>query len=262
MGRVQGNDRSVCGRGGAALRRRPFRAGARHPERCPRGPGRRPGPARTGSCVDAKEIVYDNDSNTVSAVGDVQLNYKGRTLQADRVIYDRNTGRVYAEGNARLTEADGTVITGDRFELTDDFKSGFIDSLRVVQQTTDQRPARSRPASRRRAPSAPRARPPIFERGTYTACEPCKDNPEKPPLWQVKAARIIHNNSERTIYYENATLELAGIPIAYLPYFWSPDPTVQAQDRLPGAALHRLERPRLRASRRPVLLGDRARTTT
>ncbi len=116
--------------------------------------------ARTGQdrlLVDAKEIVYNNDKNTVSASGDVQLNYQGRTLQADRVTYDRNTGRVYAEGNARLTDATGAVITGDRFELTDDFNSGFIDSLRVVQTTTDQG-RRSRPAFRRRGPSAPRAR--------------------------------------------------------------------------------------------------------
>lgn len=176
--------------------------------------------------VDAKEIVYDNDKNTVSANGDVQLNYKGRTLQADKVIYDRNTGRVYASGNARLTESDGTVVTGERFELTDDFKSGFIDSLRVTSPTTDQR---GPVTARFSAPRAERAEGEVttFERGTYTACEPCKEHPERPPLWQVKAARIIHNNSERTIYYENATLELAGIPVAYLPYFWSPDPTVK-----------------------------------
>jgi LPS-assembly protein len=176
--------------------------------------------------VDANEIVYDNDRNTVSAVGDVQLNYQGRTLQADRVTYNRNTGRVYAEGNARLTDANGSVITGERFELTDDFKSGFIDSLRVVQTTVDE----GRPVTTRfSAPRAERAEgeTTIFERGTYTACEPCKDNPERPPLWQVRAARIIHNNSERTIYYENATLEIAGIPVAYLPYFWTPDPTVK-----------------------------------
>src|SRR5690606_33654658 len=37
----------------------------------------------------------------------------------------------------------------------------------------------------------------------------------------------IHNNSEQTIYYEDATLEFFGLPIAYLPYFWSPDPTVK-----------------------------------
>ena len=57
--------------------------------------------------VEAKEVVYDNDRNTVSASGDVELHYQGRTLQADRVLYDRNTGRVFAEGYARLTEADG-----------------------------------------------------------------------------------------------------------------------------------------------------------
>ena len=39
-------------------------------------------------------------------------------------------------------------------------------------------------------------------RDSYTACEPCKDNPERPPLWQVRAARIIHKKSEQTIYYE------------------------------------------------------------
>ena len=87
--------------------------------------------------VDAKEIVYDNDRNTIAAAGDVQMNYQGRTLQADRVTYDRNTGRVFAEGNARLTDSTGAVITGDRFELTDDFKNGFIDSLRVVQTTVE-----------------------------------------------------------------------------------------------------------------------------
>lgn len=176
--------------------------------------------------VDAKEIVYNNDKNTIAAAGDVQMNYQGKTLQADRVTYDRNTGRVYAEGNARLTDASGAVITGDRFELTDDFKNGFIDSLRVVQATTDERgPLTTRFSS----PRAERAEgeTTVFERGTYTACEPCKNNPEKPPLWQVRAAKIIHNNSEQTIYYEDATLEILGLPVAYLPYFWTPDPTVK-----------------------------------
>ncbi|WP_441998156.1 LPS-assembly protein LptD [Microvirga sp. 2TAF3] len=189
------------------------------------------GQAQSGSgtdrlLVDAKEIIYNNDKNTISASGDVQLNYQGRTLQADRVTYDRNTGRVYAEGNARLTDEKGGVTTGSRFELTDDFKNGFIDSLRVVQTTIDNgRPVTTRFSSPRAERSEGETT--VFERGTYTACEPCKEHPEKPPLWQVKAAKIIHNNSEQTIYYEDATLEIYGIPVAYLPYFWTPDPTVK-----------------------------------
>ncbi|BAQ47841.1 MULTISPECIES: LPS-assembly protein LptD [Methylobacterium] len=186
----------------------------------------KPGAGGERLLVEAKELVYDNDKNTVSAVGNAELHYGPRTLLADRVRYDRNTGRVFAEGNVRLTDETGSVVTGDKMELTDDFKSGFIDSLRV-QQTIEQR---GRPARVRF--SAPRAEriageTTTFEYGTYTACEPCKDHPERPPLWQVKAARIIHNNEERRIYYEDSYLEVAGIPIAYLPYFYSPDPTVR-----------------------------------
>ena len=176
--------------------------------------------------VEANTIVYNNDKNTVAASGDVELNYSGRTLQADHVIYDRNTGRVFAEGNVRLTEAGGTVTTGNRFELTDDFKSGFIDSLRVQQTVKDHN---VEVTTRFSAPRAERVEgdTTVFLRGTYTACEPCREHPERPPLWQVKAARIIHNNEERTIYYEDATVEFLGVPIAYVPYFWSPDPTVK-----------------------------------
>ncbi|TVR09001.1 MAG: LPS-assembly protein LptD [Salinarimonadaceae bacterium] len=176
--------------------------------------------------LEARELIYNNDNNTVTAVGDVEMYYGGRTLQADRVIYDQNTGRVFAEGNARLIDVDGTVATGDRFELTEDFRSGFIDSLRVEQTIVDQgRPTRARF-------SAPRAEridgeQTIFQRGSYTACDTCEKDPTKPPLWQVRAARVIHDNESRTIYYENASLEFLGVPVAYIPYFWSPDPTVK-----------------------------------
>ena len=169
--------------------------------------------------VDARELVYDNDKKTVAAVGDVQILYQGRTIEADRVVYDQGNKRVVAVGNARITEANGTVITGDKFNLTDDFRDGFIDSLRVVN------PDKTRF-------SAPRAERTdgetfVFDKGIYTACEPCKDNPERPPLWQVRAARIIHKKSEQTIYYEDARVEFAGIPMAYIPYMSGPDSTVK-----------------------------------
>jgi LPS-assembly protein len=174
--------------------------------------------------VDAREIVYNNDKNLVEARGDVQLYYQGRILEADRVTYDRNTKRVYAEGNAKLVEANGNTIYSDRFELTDDFKDGFIDSLRVVspdkQRITAARGERTDGETT------------VFERGTYTSCEACKDNPEKPPLWQIKAARIIAKNSEQMIYYEDARLEFFGLPLAYIPFFSAPDPTVTRKSGL------------------------------
>jgi LPS-assembly protein len=175
--------------------------------------------AQTGRLfVEAEEVVYDNDNNRVEARGNVQLYYGSRSLEANRVIYDRGTRRVFAQGNVKLTEANGQVTFAERFELTDDFRDGFIDSVRVRmpdgQRFSAQRGERAEGETT------------VFERGTYTSCEPCKDNPERPPLWQVKAARIISKNSEQMIYYENATLEFYGIPVAFIPFFSSPDPSV------------------------------------
>ncbi len=169
--------------------------------------------------VESRELVYDRDKNTVSAVGNVQLYYQGRVLEADKVLYDRNSSRVFAQGNAKLTEENGQIVYADRFELTDDFKDGFIDSLRV--ETTD-RTRFAAPRAERTGGDAT-----VFEKGTYTACEPCKDDPSKPPLWQVRSKRIIHRNEERTIYYEDSTLEFYGVPVAYIPYFSAPDNTVK-----------------------------------
>jgi LPS-assembly protein len=50
--------------------------------------------------LEANELVYDKDHNTVSAVGGVELYYKHRVLQADRVVYNRVTKRLFAEGHA------------------------------------------------------------------------------------------------------------------------------------------------------------------
>ncbi|MDB5650679.1 MAG: organic solvent tolerance protein, partial [Hyphomicrobiales bacterium] len=169
--------------------------------------------------VQAKELVYNSKANTVGAQGNVQLYYQGRVLEADKVTYDRNNSRVYAEGHARLTEADGTVAYADKFELTDDFKTGFIDSLKA--DTAEQTHMTAARAERIGGEAT------VLERGTYTACEACKEDPTKPPLWQIRAKRIIHQNSEQTIYYEDATFELFGMPIAYLPYFSTPDPSVK-----------------------------------
>jgi LPS-assembly protein len=182
------------------------------------------GSSRDRMLIEAREMVYNNDQNTVEARGSVQIFYQGRTLEADRVTYNRGTRRVFAEGNARLTESNGQVVTGSRFELTDDFKDGFIDTLRT------ENPDKSRFAAPRAERSA--GDTVSFDTGTYTACEPCKDNPEKPPLWQVRSKRIIHKGDEKTIYFEGSTLEFAGIPVGYMPYFWSPDSTVKRQTGL------------------------------
>jgi LPS-assembly protein len=169
--------------------------------------------------VRAEQINYDYSNERVSAVGNVQLYYGASTLEADRVIYDQKTKRLHAEGNVRLTAADGTVTHGEIMDLSDDYRDGFVDSLRIDA------PEQTRFAASRAERSSGNFT--VFHNGIYTACEPCQDDPTKPPKWQVKAARIIHDQGEKMMYFEDARLEFVGVPFAYMPYFSAPDPTVK-----------------------------------
>ncbi len=168
--------------------------------------------------LEANELVYDKDHNTVTAIGGVELYYKHRVLQADRVVYNRTTKRLYAEGRSKLTDEKGNVTYAKRFDITDDFAAGFAEGVETVgadkTRFTSPRVERSAGAVT------------VFDRGVYTACEPCKLHPERPPLWQVRAAKIIENQQTHVVYYEDAWLEVAGVPVAYIPYFSAPDPTV------------------------------------
>lgn len=169
--------------------------------------------------VQADEINYDNANNLIAAVGNVQLYYGGATIEAHRVVYNQKTKRLRAEGNVRLTEEDGKVTYGEIMDLADDYRDGFVDSLRV--ETPDRTRMAASQAERTDGNYT------VFHNGVYTACEECKTNPKKPPLWQVKAARIVHDQGEKMIYFEDARLEFFGRPLMYLPYFSTPDPTVK-----------------------------------
>jgi LPS-assembly protein len=178
-----------------------------------------PQPANQPMLVQATEIRYDYTNNTVSAVGNVQIYYNGATIEADEVTYDQKSKRLRAQGNVRLTEADGKITYGQVIDLTDDYRDGFVDSLRL--ETVDDTHFAAARADRSQGNFT------VMQSGVYTACEPCADNPKKPPLWQVQAARIVHDQSEKMLYFEDARIEFFGVPLAWVPFMSAPDPTVK-----------------------------------
>ncbi len=183
----------------------------------------RPKPPKTANdgqmLVQAVEVDYDYNNSRVSAVGNVQMFYNGTSVEADKVIYDQKTKRLHAEGNIRMTDADGKITYANIMDLSDDYRDGFVDSLRV--DTADQTRMAATRADRTSGNYT------VFENGVYTACAPCRDDPKKPPLWQVKGMRIIHDQIDKMMYFENAQIEFFGVPMAYLPYFSTPDPTAR-----------------------------------
>ena len=169
--------------------------------------------------LQADEMIYDNENNRVTAKGNVEIYYGNYTLLADQVIYDRNANTLAAQGNVRIKDPEGAIITSNQMTLTDDFRDGFIDALRFV--TKDDTRIVAQTASREAGNVT------VFQNGWFTPCKPCEENPNKPPTWRIRAQKIIHRKDEATITYRNGFFDFFGVPIIWVPYFQSADPTVK-----------------------------------
>lgn len=182
--------------------------------------------------LEADTLVYDNDANTVTAVGGVQIDYAGNRLVAQRVTYDRKTSRLVASGNVEVVNSDGTKIFSQEIDITDDFADGFVNTLRI--ETVDKTYFAAESAKREGGFLT------TFNNGVYTACEPCEQKPDKAPIWRVKAQKIIWNGQKKTVRFENSNFEFFGFPIAFLPAFEIADPTVKRKSGflMPGVSFN------------------------
>ena len=190
--------------------------------------GRRSTPGQTGSDARARQRdqlrLHQRARRRRSATS--RSTTTASTLEADQVIYDQKTKRLHAEGNVRLTEADGTR------HLRRDHRSQRRLPRRLRRFAAPRRRP-SRRASRPRAPIASSGNYTVFQSGVYTACEPCKDDPRKPPLWQVKAARIIHDQGEKMMYFEDARARILRHAARLFAVLLGARSDREAQDRLP-----------------------------
>ena len=116
----------------------------------------------------------------------------------------RNT--LTAAGNVILREPNGNVIRADRYTLTDDFRDGFVQSLSVVAKD-DTRIAAAQ-ATRREGNVTE------FSDAKFT---PCKSEGGMPPLWCISARRIIHDQQEATITYQDASSSCSASPSSICP---------------------------------------------
>lgn len=169
--------------------------------------------------LEADTVTYESGTGVVTAGGGVQIDYGNYKLVARKVIYNQKTRRLVATGDVQLVQPDGNKIFADSADITDDFADGFVRALRI--ETPDNTRFAAQGAVRQNGTVT------TFEKGIYTACEPCREHPERAPLWQVKARKIVWDQQEKIIRYYGASFEFFGAPIAYLPYFSQPDPTVK-----------------------------------
>ncbi|MGE0594798.1 MAG: LPS-assembly protein LptD [Hyphomonadaceae bacterium] len=167
--------------------------------------------------LEADVIINDDPAQTVTAEGDVQLRYQGRTMRADRLVYNLETGIVVAEGNVQIVEADGSATYAERVEADDALNVAVANELRARLGTAGTLAARS---VLRSGPGESELHNII-----YTSCPICVGG-DRPPTWSLRARRAVQDRETQTISYRGATVEVLGVPILYLPFFAHADPSV------------------------------------
>lgn len=172
----------------------------------------------------ADELTYDRGLDLVTARGNVEIAQGDRVLLADTVTYSQRADTVTASGNVTLLEPTGDVVFADYVELRDQLKDGVVTGIRVLLAD------RSRFAANAAVRTGGNRT--TMSKAVYSPCELCPDDPERPPLWQIKAIRIIHDQDSHDVIYNDTWLEVFGVPIAYTPYFRHPDPTVERRTGL------------------------------
>lgn len=176
--------------------------------------------AQQEDTVDAALLVADSvfieGESRLIAQGNVEALYDGTRLTASRIVYDESDGSLTLEGPIRITDPEGDVLIANSGRLSTDMQEGLLRGARMV---LDQQLQLASVEARRVA-----GRYTQLSKVAVTSCQVCGDT--SAPLWQIRASRVVHDEEERQLYFENATFRVLDVPIFYVPYLRLPDPTL------------------------------------
>lgn len=171
---------------------------------------------RNQATLTADQVFVDAAQRLVAS-GAVEVWYGSVRLTAGRVVYDQARNHLTIEGPIALQDGPDRLILADSAELSDDLRAGLIRSARLVLDQQMQIAAAS----------VERAEGNITRMNAVVAssCPVCANNPT--PLWEIRAARVTHDQDAQQLYFDNAQFRVAGVPVAYFPHLRLPDPTLR-----------------------------------
>ncbi|MBI1418290.1 MAG: LPS assembly protein LptD [Limimaricola sp.] len=179
-------------------------------------PGLAAAQTQTGAATMVADSVRIEGGQRLIATGNVEVLYMGTRLSAGAIRYDAATDRLLIEGPIYVAQPDGTVLTANSATLDPQLQNGILDGARLILQQQLQLAANRIERSEGRYSD--------LYRVVATACEVCNGGP---PLWEIRARHVTHDQAEQQLYFEDAQFRIAGIPVLWVPRMRLPDPTLK-----------------------------------
>jgi LPS-assembly protein len=159
---------------------------------------------------EADKVEYADESETVTARGNVVLRREGRSVKADTVTWSRKTGKITASGNIRLVDTDGNQLFVDKLDLTDEFETGAMENMLLALRGGGRLAAHS--GERVAGGNV------LLDHAAYSACDVEDENGcPKRPSWRVTSEKVIYDPGTHTVRFRGARLEMFGINLMPLP---------------------------------------------
>jgi LPS-assembly protein len=174
-------------------------------------------PDEPGPAVLVADDVFVEGKTRLVARGNVEALYGDVRMQAKRIAYDRETDELTLDGPLVITQGKDVVVLGDAAQLDPGFTNGLLKGARLVLNQQVQLAAYQL--------NRVNGRYSQLYKASVTSCRVC--NSKRPPLWQIRARRVIHDQLEHQLYFEDAQLRVMDVPIFYLPRLRLPDPTLK-----------------------------------
>ena len=168
----------------------------------------------------ANEIQNDNNTDVITALGDVYIIRSDATLKADKVTYNQKLDVITASGNVSLVDQDNNVMFADEMVLQDKMSKGTISKLKVVMRD-ESRIWADRVKTLKNDDK-------VMYNAVYTPCDCCSmKGKDQEPLWKITADKIRQDVANKNVYYKNAVLKVKDVPVFYTPFLSHPDPSVK-----------------------------------
>jgi LPS-assembly protein len=161
--------------------------------------------------------VFITPERQLVAKGNVEAFQGDMRLRASEIIYDRKTGKLQISGPIRIDQGGSATILASQAEMDADLQNGLLRGARLVfeQQLQLASLQMTRVGGRYSQ----------LYKTAVTSCHVCEDG--RPPLWQIRARKITHDQQARQLYFEETQLLIKDVPVFYFPGLRLPDPTLK-----------------------------------
>ena len=166
----------------------------------------------------ADRIIVSEENSEVIAEGNVKIYSDNKILNAKKIIFNNSSELVKVFGPIEIIDEENLKIIADYSLVSKDLDRIISEGVKALFKnyfkiTTEKIQYNSNGITE-------------FQNSMGTSCKICSTN-SSPPLWNIKSALIIHDKDNKTLTFEDAVLEIGGIPVFYTPYLRTPEPGVK-----------------------------------